>query len=75
MRSALAQALEAALRKAMREQPDPMAYLDGIGEDVLPTLLGGYRPDGTVLRDPANAAVVAGVLCEVVTRLRAEWRR
>lgn len=75
VRSALARALEAALREAMRNQPDPMAYLDGIREDVLPTLLGGQRPDGTLLRDPASAAVVASVFCEVVLRLRQAWRR
>ncbi len=75
VRAALARALEAALRDALRDQPDPMAYLDSIREDVLPTLLGGQRPDGTLLRDPANAAVVASIFCEVVLRLRQEWRR
>ncbi|WP_203073221.1 hypothetical protein [Falsiroseomonas ponticola] len=75
LRAALVQVLEAALRTAMREQHDPEAYLDGIREDVLPTLLAGHRPDGTLLRDPANAALVATVMGEVVARLRAEWRR
>ncbi len=75
VRGALSRALEAALREAMRAQHDPIGYLDGIGEDVLPTLLRGHRRDGTLLQDPENAAVVASVFCEVVTRLREQWRR
>jgi hypothetical protein len=75
VRAVFAQALETALRNAMRGQPDPMGYLDGIRADVLPTLLSGQRPDGGLLHDPDNAAVVASVLCEVVDRLRREWRR
>lgn len=75
VRAALSAALEAALREAMRQQPDPAAYLDSIRQDVLPTLLGGIRRDGTLLPDPDNSAVVAGVFCEVVKRLRREWRR
>ncbi|WP_439550570.1 hypothetical protein [Falsiroseomonas sp.] len=75
VRSALAQALEAALRDALRGQTDPGAYLDGIRADVLPSLLGGQRQEGALLRDPDHAAVVAGIFAEVVLKLREEWRR
>lgn len=73
--TALAQALEATLRDVMSQEADPAAYLDGVGQHVLPTLLSGMRPDGTLLRDPANAAVVAAVFSEVVAKLRREWPR
>ncbi len=73
----LAEALEIALRAAIERQPDPLDWLLQVDTAVLPDLFAGLEsrlhPDGRAIADPANAALIAKVLAQVVARLRREF--
>ena len=73
----LAEALEIALRAAIERQPDPLDWLLQVDTAVLPDLFAGLgsrlHPDGQAIADPANAALIATVLAQVVARLRREF--
>ena len=73
----LAEALEIALRAAIERQPDALDWLLQVDTAVLPELFAGLESrlhsDGQAIADPANAALIAKVLAQVVARLRREF--